>query len=59
MAKGLTTGVSSKNQNAEINRGNLTVTIGKPKNPTGRILTLKALQAGDIDIVCRDAENPV
>ncbi len=59
MAENLTTVVSSKTQSVEINRGNATVIIGERINPTGRKLMLKALQAGDFDIVRRDAANQV
>ena len=59
MAENLTTVVSSKTQTVEINRGNLTVIIGERINPTGRKLMLKALQAGDFDIVRKDAANQV
>ncbi len=59
MTENLTTVVSSKTQNVEINRGKPTVIIGERINPTGRKLMLKALQAGDFDIVRRDAVNQV
>ncbi|MBC8503573.1 MAG: dihydropteroate synthase [Anaerolineales bacterium] len=59
MAKNLTTVVSSKIQTVEINRGNPTVIIGERINPTGRKLMLKALQAGDFDIVRSDAVKQV
>ena len=59
MAENLTTVVSSKSQTVEINRGNATVIIGERINPTGRKLMLKALQAGDFDIVRKDAVNQV
>ncbi len=59
MSENLTTVVSSKTQTVEINRGNPTVIIGERINPTGRKLMLKALQAGDFDIVRRDAVNQV
>jgi 5-methyltetrahydrofolate--homocysteine methyltransferase len=59
MAENLTTIVSSKTQTVEINRGNFTAIIGERINPTGRKLMLKALQAGDFDIVRRDAKSQV
>ncbi len=59
MTENLTTIVSSKSQTVEINRANATVIIGERINPTGRKLMLKALQAGDFDIVRRDAVNQV
>jgi len=59
LAENLTTIVSSKTQMVEINRGNATVIIGERINPTGRKLMLKALQAGDFDIVRRDAKSQV
>jgi len=59
MSKNLTTIVASKTQTVEINRGNAVVIIGERINPTGRKLMLKALQAGDFDIVRRDAKSQV
>ena len=59
MTENLTTLVSSKTQTVEINRANPTVIIGERINPTGRKLMLKALQAGDFDVVRRDAKNQV
>lgn len=59
MTENLTTLVSSKNKNVEINRANPTVIIGERINPTGRKLMLKALQEGDFDVVRRDAEKQV
>ena len=55
MAQNLTTKVSSKTQTVEINREKPTVIIGERINPTGRKLMQKALQAGDFDIVRKDA----
>lgn len=55
MADNLTTIVSSKTQTVEINRDKPTVIIGERINPTGRKLMQKALQAGDFDIVRKDA----
>ena len=59
MSENLTTVVSSKTQTVEINRGKPTVIIGERINPTGRKLMLKALQAGDFDIVRSDAKKQV
>jgi len=59
MTENLTTVVSSKTQTVEINRGKPTVIIGERINPTGRKLMLKALQAGDFDIVRSDAKKQV
>lgn len=59
MAENLTTIISSKNQNVEINRANPTVIIGERINPTGRKLMLKALQEGNFEVVRKDAKNQV
>jgi 5-methyltetrahydrofolate--homocysteine methyltransferase len=59
MADNLTTLVSSKTQNVEINRANPTVIIGERINPTGRKLMLKALQEGNFDMVRNDAKKQV
>ena len=59
MAKNLTTAVSSKTQTVEINRSKPTVIIGERINPTGRKKVLKALQAGDFDMVREDATSQV
>ena len=59
MTENLTTLVSSKTQNVEINRANPTVIIGERINPTGRKKMLKALQDGDFDMVRQDAKSQV
>ncbi len=59
MVENLTTLLSSKTKNVEINRANPTVIIGERINPTGRKLMLKALQEGDFDVVRRDAKKQV
>ncbi len=59
MTENLTTVVSSKTQNVEINRANPTVIIGERINPTGRKLMLKALQEGNFDMVRNDAKKQV
>jgi len=59
MTENLTSLVSSKTENVEINRANPTVIIGERINPTGRKLMLKALQEGDFDVVRRDAKSQV
>lgn len=55
MAESLTTVVSSKSQTVKIHREKPTVIIGERINPTGRKALQKALQAGDFDIVRKDA----
>jgi 5-methyltetrahydrofolate--homocysteine methyltransferase len=59
MAENLTTLVSSKTKNVEINRTNPTVIIGERINPTGRKKMLKALQEGNFDMVRADARSQV
>jgi 5-methyltetrahydrofolate--homocysteine methyltransferase len=59
MTENLTTLVSSKTRKVEINRANSTVIIGERINPTGRKSMLKALQAGDFDVVRTDAISQV
>jgi 5-methyltetrahydrofolate--homocysteine methyltransferase len=59
MVENLTTLLSSKTKDVEINRANPTVIIGERINPTGRKLMLKALQEGDFDVVRRDAKKQV
>jgi len=55
LAINLTTVVSSKTQTVNINRDNATVIIGERINPTGRKKMLKALEAGDFEMVRQDA----
>lgn len=55
MSNNLTTVVSSKDVTVKINREKATVIIGERINPTGRKKMLKALQAGDFDMVRQDA----
>ncbi len=59
MTENLTTQLSTKTKVVEINRGQPTVMIGERINPTGRKEVLAALQAGDFDMVRRDAVNQV
>ena len=59
MAQDLTTVVTSATQKVEINRSNPTAIIGERINPTGRKKVLAALQAGNFDIVRRDAQKQV
>ena len=59
MAQDLTTVVASATQKVEINRNNPTAIIGERINPTGRKKVLAALQAGNFDIVKRDAKKQV
>lgn len=59
MTENLTTLISSKTKNVEINRANPTVIIGERINPTGRKLMLKALQEGNFDVVRKDAIRQV
>jgi 5-methyltetrahydrofolate--homocysteine methyltransferase len=51
--------VTSATQKVEINRSNPTAIIGERINPTGRKKVLAALQAGNFDIVRRDAKKQV
>ncbi len=55
MAENLTTVVSSKAKEVLINHDRPCVIIGERINPTGRKKLAAALQAGDFDIVRRDA----
>ncbi|MBG7610484.1 MAG: dihydropteroate synthase [Anaerolineae bacterium] len=55
MTNNLTTTISSKTQSVKINRDLTTVIIGERINPTGRKKMLKALQAGDFEMVRQDA----
>jgi len=59
MTTDLTTILRSQTKTVEIQRGKPTVIIGERINPTGRKLVLKALQAGDFDIVRKDAVSQV
>jgi 5-methyltetrahydrofolate--homocysteine methyltransferase len=59
MAENLTTLLTSKTKTVEINRLQPTVMIGERINPTGRKEVLAALQAGDFDMVRRDATSQV
>ena len=59
MVENLTTLLSSKTKNVEINRANPTVIIGERINPTGRKLMLKALQEGDFNVVRSDAKKQI
>jgi len=59
MTTDLKTILKSKSKSVEIQRGSPTVIIGERINPTGRKLVLKALQAGEFDIVRKDAASQV
>ncbi len=59
MANNLTTTLSSANDSVEIARDLPTAIIGERINPTGRKKVLAALQAGDFDVVRRDAVEQV
>jgi 5-methyltetrahydrofolate--homocysteine methyltransferase len=55
VTKNLTTLLKSKNNCIQINRDLPTTIIGERINPTGRKAVLEALQAGNFDIVRKDA----
>jgi 5-methyltetrahydrofolate--homocysteine methyltransferase len=59
MTTNLKTKLSSKSKTIEIYRDNPTVVIGERINPTGRKVVLKALQAGDFEMVRQDALSQV
>jgi 5-methyltetrahydrofolate--homocysteine methyltransferase len=59
MTDNLTTVLSSPTKRVEIHRDLPTVIIGERINPTGRRAMMTALQAGDFDMVRRDAEAQV
>lgn len=59
MADNLTTILSSAKETVEIARDLPTVIIGERINPTGRKKVLAALQAGNFDVVRRDAIEQV
>lgn len=59
MTQDLTTILTSAAKTVEINRNKPTVIIGERINPTGRKKVLKALEAGDFDIVRQDAVSQV
>jgi 5-methyltetrahydrofolate--homocysteine methyltransferase len=59
MPENLTTQLTSKTRTVAINRAQPTVIIGERINPTGRKEVLAALQAGDFDLVRRDAADQV
>jgi 5-methyltetrahydrofolate--homocysteine methyltransferase len=59
MSKNLTTLLKSKTKTIEINRNLPTAIIGERINPTGRKAVLEALQAGNFDIVRKDALDQV
>jgi 5-methyltetrahydrofolate--homocysteine methyltransferase len=59
MVEDLTTIVSSASKTIKINRRRSTILIGERINPTGRNKVLIALQAGDFEIVRRDAAAQV
>lgn len=55
----LTTNVSSATQRVEISRDGPVVIIGERINPTGRKQLMAALQAGNLDVVRRDARAQI
>lgn len=55
MTQNLTTILKSKAKCIEISRNLPTTIIGERINPTGRKAVLEALQAGNFDLVCKDA----
>lgn len=59
MTENLTTLLKSKTKSVKINRSLPTVIIGERINPTGRKAVLEALQAGNYDIVRKDAIDQV
>ncbi len=59
MTENLTTLLKSKTKTVKINRALPTVIIGERINPTGRKAVLEALQAGNFDIVRKDATDQV
>jgi 5-methyltetrahydrofolate--homocysteine methyltransferase len=59
MTSNLTTILSSANDSVQISRDQPTAIIGERINPTGRKKVLAALQAGDFDVVRRDAVDQV
>lgn len=59
MSENLTTTLRSATQAVDISRDRPTVIIGERINPTGRKKVLEALQAGDFEVVRRDACDQV
>ncbi len=59
MSENLTTLLKSKTKTVQIHRDLPTVIIGERINPTGRKAVLEALQAGNFDIVRKDAIDQV
>lgn len=59
MSENLTTLLKSKTKTVKIHRDLPTVIIGERINPTGRKAVLEALQAGNFDIVRKDALDQV
>lgn len=59
MSKKLTTVLKTKTKTVEISRDLPTVIIGERINPTGRKIVMEALQAGNFEIVCKDALDQV
>ncbi len=59
MSENLITLLKSKNKTVKIHRDLPTVIIGERINPTGRKAVLEALQAGNFDIVRKDALDQV
>jgi 5-methyltetrahydrofolate--homocysteine methyltransferase len=59
MTENLTTLLKSKTKTIKINRDLPTAIIGERINPTGRKAVLEALQAGNFDIVRKDALDQV
>ena len=59
MSENLTTLLKSKTKTIKINRNLPTTIIGERINPTGRKVVLEALQAGNFDVVRKDAIDQV
>ena len=59
MSDNLTTLLKSKTKTIKINRDLPTIIIGERSNPSGRKAVLEALQAGNFDVVRKDAVDQV
>jgi len=59
MTDHLTTTISSKTRSVSIHRASPTVIIGERINPTGRKQLQKAMEAGEFDVVRKDAVDQV
>lgn len=59
MSKNLTTVLKTKTRTVEISRDLPTVIVGERINPTGRKIVMEALQAGNFELVRKDALDQV